>query len=434
MIKKPDSQLFSNLLHAVVRAQLVGKILLGLAIILAILVMMQLMPLQLVADEHSHVTQVMLFMANQFYLDRTLTMPPGSHAIIAVFSKIFNIDTLSGIRLVGACVSLTSLIFIYAFLRQSQSAYPVIQTAQLFAVPLLWPFFWVLYTDLSSLSIIMIALILVSRQHYVSSALLCILALFFRQSNIFWALLFWLMAISYENRIDQRMAFFQNPTLRAIPKVFSSLWKALYKTRIFFLPILLFGIFTYLNGGVALGDRNNQQFGGIYPFQIYFLFLVLWIILLPLHIANLPKIFNFLKQYMWVFVLLSLGFILYLLCFKLTHPHNFPSDYFIRNWFLFKMKDSFRLRVLLYIPIAWTFLSLCVIRLKSSEQYWLYPVTILSILPISLLEQRYFIVPFVLLMLFRKPQGLIAENSLLLWCMLLSIPLTWGIVTMKYFL
>jgi len=120
--------------------------------------------------------------------------------------------------------------------------------------------------------------------------------------------------------------------------------------------------------------------------------------------------------------------------FNLTLPNNFPSDYFIRNWFLFKMKDSFRLRVLLYIPIVWTFLSLCVIRLKSSEQYWLYPVTILSIMPISLLEQRYFIVPFALLMLFRKPQELIVESSLLLWCMLMSIPLTWGIITMKYFL
>jgi hypothetical protein len=55
-------------------------------------------------------------------------------------------------------------------------------------------------------------------------------------------------------------------------------------------------------------------------------------------------------------------------------------------------------------------------------------------MPISLLEQRYFIVPFALLMLFRKPQELIVESSLLLWCMLMSIPLTWGIITMKYFL
>jgi hypothetical protein len=72
--------------------------------------------------------------------------------------------------------------------------------------------------------------------------------------------------------------------------------------------------------------------------------------------------------------------------------------------------------------------------LRSSTYYWLFPISLLALLPVSLVEQRYYIVPFSLWMLFRVPQKMWIEIILLGWFMLISAVLTRGIIKMQFFL
>ena len=79
---------------------------------------------------------------------------------------------------------------------------------------------------------------------------------------------------------------------------------ALQTTWVFFVPLIAFVLFVILNHGIAVGDRTNQTFGGLYPIQLFGFILVLWILLLTLHIANLPKIIQLLfNKPVWIPVL-----------------------------------------------------------------------------------------------------------------------------------
>jgi alpha-1,2-glucosyltransferase len=210
--------------------------------------------------------------------------------------------------------------------------------------------------------------------------------------------------------------------------------KCLTSSGLYLIPIVCFMGFIYFNNGIALGDRQAQQFGGLYPLQIFSYLFVLGLILLPLHISNIPKILLLLKKHLWLILLLGGLFVLYMKTFKIVHLHNFPSDYFLRNWLLYFLDGHFRYKVAAFGFIALAFLSLIVTPLRSKENYWLYPVTILALLPVSLIEQRYYIVPFALFMLFRKPKGLAAELTLLAWFLILSAGITYGMSTMKFFI
>ena len=52
----------------------------------------------------------------------------------------------------------------------------------------------------------------------------------------------------------------------------------------------------------------------------------------------------------------------------------------------------------------WCILSLMVTRLRQPFHYWIYPFTIVFLLPLWLIEQRYTFIPFALWILFRREE------------------------------
>ena len=395
--------------------------------------MSYLMPMELIADEAVHVLQVMLFLAHQFYLGPLTTVPPGYHTIVAAICELLDIHSLSGFRIVHALISLSCLGLLWRYLHRTAPSYPLIQSLQLLATPLLWPFYWTIYADLTSVTILVIGLLCVQQRSYSWAAAIGFLSLFFRQHNVFWISLYWTLALAQEGFWHSLLLWLRsNPSKRKrVTHLFS---QDVCATIVFAVPLLAFIIFIALNNGIAVGDRTYQTFGGLYPLQLFGFVLVLWILLLPLHIANLPKIVHLLlRQPGWIPVL-SILFLIFIVTFTINHPHNFRSDYFLRNWLLHHLKDMFKYQVYAFVGITWALLSLAVTPFRAQAQYWLYPITALALLPVWLIEQRYYIMPFVLFMLFRIPGPCWLEISLLAWSILLSIPLTFGFISMKIFL
>lgn len=393
-----------------------------------------LMPLELIADEVVHVLQVMLFLANQYYLGPITTVPPGYHTIIAAICSILDIHYLTGFRIIHSMLSLISIGLAWWYWQITRPSFPLIQTLQLLATPLLWPFYWTMYADLTSAAIVISGLMLTQKRQYFWAATIGLLSLGFRQHNVFWVALNLVLALDQEG--------FWSSLNQEIKKGFSLNWQSikalirnvLQKTWVFFVPLIAFVVFVILNHGIAVGDRTNQTFGGLYPIQLFGFILVLWILLLPLHVANLPKIIQLLiNKPAWIPVLAIL-LLVFLATFTISHPHNFRSDYFLRNWFLYQLKDMFKYQLYAYVAIAWSLLSVAVTPFRSRAQYWLYPLSALALLPVWLIEQRYYIIPFILFMLFRLPQKSWVELMILAWSILLSIPLTIGFTSMKFFL
>ena len=401
--------------------------------LLCLVGMSYLMPLELIADETYHLLQVMLFLAHQFYLGPSLSVPPGYHALVATISALLDIHFLSGFRIIHALLSLSCLGLTWWYWLRTAPSFPLIQSLQLLATPLLWPFYWTMYADLTSVAILLTGLLCVLERRYRWAAAIGLLSLLFRQHNVFWLGFYWALALAQEGFWHNLMLWLRSPAQKraGLAHLFSP---GARTTIVFAIPLAAFIVFIILNNGIAVGDRSNQTFGGLYPLQLFGFFLVLWILLLPLHIANLPKIVHLLlRQPAWIPVLCIL-FLIFITTFSITHPHNFRSDYFLRNWFLYHLKDMFKYQVYAFVGITWALLSLAVTPFRERAQYWLYPITALALLPVWLIEQRYYIMPFVLFMLFRIPGPRWLEISLLAWSILLSIPLTFGFTSMKVFI
>jgi alpha-1,2-glucosyltransferase len=408
-------------------------ILLSIGVVMTVLMSM-ILPMAMIADELFHLSQIALFKASYYSIVPALTMPPTYHFIVGEIASVLGVESFSAIRMVSAGISFIAVILAWVYLTNQKSNFPLLQSLQLLFSPLLWPVYWILYTDIPSLVTTILSLILLVNQRYLLSALVCLMSLCFRQHNIFWVLLVWLIAMDQTGCWTRLLEVFKSSGQSLFQKAADAARKCLASTGVYLIPIVCFMGFIYFNNGIAIGDRQAQQFGGLYPLQIFSCLFVLGLVLLPLHLSNIPKILMLLKKHYWLILLLAALFALYMKTFKIVHLHNFPSDYFLRNWLLYFLEGHFRYKVAAFGLIALSLLSLMVTSLRSRANYWLYPVAVLALLPISLIEQRYYIVPFTLLMLFRKPKGLISESAILIWFVILSAGITWGLATMTFFI
>jgi alpha-1,2-glucosyltransferase len=392
------------------------------------------LPLEPIADEMFHLAQILLFKSSRYDVIQELTVPPAYHLVVAEIAKLLRVETFSGIRLISGLCSFFAVVMSYLYFLRTQSSYPLIGSIQLLVAPLLFPFIWLLYTDISSLAVTLLSLIFLVDRRYFWCALVCCISLLFRQHNIFWVILLFFMALGQLKTWAHLKEIFVDDKDHSIKNLYAFSKHLLLNIWPFLIPLIGFAIFIFLNDGVALGDKGNQKFGGIYPLQIFFFLLVMGVVLLPLHLRNLPKILTLISKNYWILLGLIILGAIFLKTFKITHPHNFPSEYFLRNWFLYYLDGHFRLKLLAYCLIALALLSLVVTQLRQKSDYWLYPLAFLALLPVSLIEQRYYIVPFCLFMLFRKPYSGRFEMILLSWFLLSSVFLMQGILSLKFFL
>lgn len=389
-----------------------------------------------IADERQHLIQIRMFLAGDYSLNPFITMFPGYHFLSAMIAQFLGVSSLTAFRFIGTLYGLLLLMATWYYVKDSrQPHYPRIQTLQIIATPIIWPFLWVVYTDVLATSAIVAMAALVQARHYRWAAFVGLLSLLIRQTNIIWVPLFWLVALHQENIVTlMRSALEQILQRKKLRRPLEA--TPIKKTLGFIVPLGVFIGFFYINHGIAIGDAGAHQIGRLYPTQLYFLLVVLWIVLLPLHVVNLKKIKNIFLRFPWIFIaLICISLAIYLNTFEVTHQYNVgPSRYFLRNWLLNLMKDYWPIKLIMFPLIAWAALSIGLIPLKSKSQYWLYPFAIGSLLIIPLIEQRYYIAPFVLLMIFRVPMSRPIELTLLGWLTLLSIFLTRSIYGGHHFL
>ena len=111
---------------------------------------------------------------------------PTYHFLIAGIAKITNVTTLSGLR---GYSFIFGLISIFAFLISARKLDPDfydIRTVQYCFFPILFPYFFLLYTDVTSLLFILLMLYGFLRESYLWTGLFGIAGMLIRQNNIVW--------------------------------------------------------------------------------------------------------------------------------------------------------------------------------------------------------------------------------------------------------
>jgi alpha-1,2-glucosyltransferase len=383
--------------------------------------MLTALPGSPMVDEHFHHGQILDIVDGDFERVPELTTPLGYHRSVAALARLTNAESVTALRALSALLGLSCVFLVWLYLRGQAAPLPLLRSLQVLFCPLLWPFYFLLYTDMSSLGLVLIAVNLFSAGLLWQTALVGLLMLAWRQNNIVWSALFWI-------------AHFQSrwPTGEPLAR-----WRQFFRrSALLATPMLAFVGFVWLNEGIALGDHAMHQIGrALHLSQIWFCLLVFWIVLLPLHLACLGEIVAWLRARWWRLGLMLALPALVMVSFEVTHPYNLAlPNFHLRNGLLHWLVQDWRALLIGAAAMAWSVLTLIVTPLKQPLGRWLYPVAALALLPVELIEQRYYIVPIVLFLLLRQPGNPRLEQALLLWFIILSAILSAAIASTRFFL
>jgi len=308
--------------------------------------------------------------------------------------------------------------------KQIEPKNAVLKTFQYLFFPILFIFFFLIYTDVFSLLLILLSFYFLNKEKYKTAGLFGFFSVLTRQNNIIWLGFFvLLMALNYfKSGFDKK----------SIKKFLSAAFP-------FILIFLAFGVFVILNKGFVISGMKE-----LHPFSIHFsnlfLFLLLqFVLFLPLNIANFPKVFKLcvrvFKKKPWIVFPIGIFFLFYIFTFKADHPLNQSTiDYFLRNRILAYITGSDLTKSFFFIPIFYSILSLAVTEFNKKVYYLVYPFIFISLSLFWLVEPRYYLVPFVFFLLFKKQKSFLVEFLTIIIFVVLSGWIVWGALNQKFFL
>lgn len=346
------------------------------------------------ADEKVHYKQIETYINGHSDLHVALTTIPGYHSTIATIAEIFSLSSIQSIRLITFIFSLLLVIVFYLLLKKIHKDLPISKFFLLCFFPILFPFFFLIYTDIFSLVLILSSFYLLLNKKYITSGILGILSILVRQTNIIW-LLFFCAYVFYEK---YGFRFTKNKLI--------SLAKDCW---VFILGFISFFIFLIINKGVAIGDKAMHPPFTFQLENIFFLLFLFFFLFLPLNIANFKKIYQSIKKNKGIILFVLLTFLVFIITFRVNHPLNTNNFGYLRNNLLLYIDSALYLKILFFIPVAYSIFSISVIKLKEKVHYLLYPFTLLSLIPCWLIEQRYYLIPFILFIVFSKKNSILIE-------------------------
>ena len=374
----------------------------------------------IMGDEGSYYNQAQDFMKRNFKLNHDFSTLPGYPAFLAVWGSIFSVTSIAGMRMFNLILSVFSIFVFLLLTKKVNGELSLVRTIQYCFFPIIFPFFFLIYTDIFSLLLVLFAFYLLLKKKYDLAGIISILSIFVRQNNIIW-LLFMCAYIYYEN-----YKFTFNIT---------SLKNWLKKCSVFIVGIIIFIAFIIMNKGFAVGDKGAHPAFSFHLGNVFFILFLFFFLFLPLNISNFKKIISLIRKNKKIIILILGIFLICIFSFKNSHPYN-SSDltFFLRNRLLaYFTANTFR-KVLFAMPIIYSVLSIIVTKLKRKSFYFIYPFALLYLLPSWLIEQRYYIIPFVLFMLFRKKQSKIVEYSTIILYVVSSLYLFYGVVNGLFFI
>jgi alpha-1,2-glucosyltransferase len=362
-------------------------------------------------DEQENQAQIERYVAGNY---RTITGTTGGfHAVAAVVATLTGQSRKEDIRLLVLLISGATMLVFWWLLTSVDPQVATVRTLQFVFFPLLFPFWFLIYSDVFALMLLLLAVLALTLRRFHVTGLLMIVSLVVRQTYIVWMALLGLWTV--------------------IVNVAEPLRSLVTRGASFGIGAGLFLLFVIVNGGVAVGDRDNHPDMEIHSENVIFMLVCFVLMFLPLIVSKLPQITRLPRAVLVAVPLASVA--LFFGTFRVDHSGNTQwQDYYIRNAMLETMTSSLVAGVVVSVAMALAVLSLCVIRLRQPAHYLIYPFAALSVMPVGLIEQRYYIPVFALFMLFRESSSPGVERTLVALYIVMALYLFAGIVGGQSFL
>lgn len=367
----------------------------------------------LLADENQYypiIDKITNLDFDKSILSKTSALP-GYSFVIGFLRLALNITDVPGTRLITTIFSFFSIYIFYLIAKELDPKNAKIKTLQFLFLPILFIYFFLIYTDVFSLFLVLLSFYFLVKESYFLSGFIAFLSLPVRQNNIIW-IIFFCTYIFLDKKKSNRNILLYLPSFFAIIA------------------------FIFLNNGGTIGivNQSAQPFA-VHLQNVYFALFLFFFLFLPLNISNFSKITNLLKTNYKIFIPLVIFTLVYFFTFKVDHPWNQISfDYFLRNRVLdFSTKNIFN-KTVFFLPIIYSFLSLLVIKMKEKNFYSVYFFIFLALSSLWLIEPRYYFPAFAFFILFKKGQSKIVEYSTIFIFIITSVYIFLQTINNAFFL
>ena len=375
------------------------------------------------ADEGAHHDQIRHFLNGHYDLLPFITNIPGYHVVIALLSKLiyFNIDkpSLQEIRLISFMFSSVSIWVFYLISKKLSHRDPLIKTLQFVFLPVIFIYFPLLYTDIFSLLIVLLAFYFMLRRQPRLSALFALVSILIRQDDIMWVIFIWLYGYvsiyGFSVSIKMLLGYVRS-------------------TYEYLFTFFAFAAFVFFNKGIAMGDKAAHE-AGFYLGNVYFFLVLSGILFIPIFITSIRKLAISKIKSILIFgvvpgALIASSFIVFP---PAIHPYNLNNlkVAFLRNIIL---RSAYHQYIWLYaVAIFVGYMTFFLMKFEK-KNYLIFPFSFLALVPSLLVEQRYAIIPFVFLLLLRKESDAKTEKMIVPYFFVISLALSYMILNMNVFL
>lgn len=376
----------------------------------------------LFSDEGFHAPQIWTYYSGGTEFAESITVPPTYHYIMGFIVRQIGYYDDNLLKLISLLISLLTIPVFYKITYKYFPSEASIRTLQLFFLPLMFIYYFLIYTDIWALLFITLNLYLALNKQYVLSAFVGLFAICLRQDSVIWVgLSFLLICFEKEN----------------IKHAFSpvEILKNAFSKGFFYILIFIgFIAFVIYNGGVAIGDKDQHN-SGLINFSNFYIFLILaWFLFLPLNIHLISQILTFLRN-PWKAAAVIAGFLLYM--GTLSNPHGYNNtllDYFLHNGMASLLATNILIKSLSYFFSAWMLLSLIVMPLPEQRFKWILFVIPLAVMFHPMIEPRYYFPAYCVIHFLRPALAPKVEVGTLVFYVLGAAFILYGSVAGKFFL
>jgi alpha-1,2-glucosyltransferase len=148
-----------------------------------------------IVDENYHAAQIFAFLRGNFVVVPALTTVPGYHLLMAGIAKLLSLHSMQGLRIINVSFGFISAFIFYAIRRFFDDPNALIYSVAFFFFPIFYPYYFLVYTDILSLSLILAAFLMALNERHILAACLLTFALLVRQNNVIWAAFFMVFSI-----------------------------------------------------------------------------------------------------------------------------------------------------------------------------------------------------------------------------------------------
>jgi len=358
-----------------------------------------------IVDEVAHYVHINRFDHGDFRIAwDILTVLPGYHALSAVVLWATDQRTLAAARLLNAVYGLLAIGAFHWMRKNNIGKADAAATLQFALLPILFPYDFMVYTDVLSLAFVLAAGAATLGRRDILSGVLMIVALCIRQTNVIWLPLYAWLALSRDE------AFV--PSLR----------QALARTWPYALGIGLFLIYWICNGSVSLSKEQTTMHPD-FSFHIGNLYFTLFLcaLLFPLQVLDgLRSFARNVRARPWLLLAPIAAFAVFWLGFRIDHPFNQADEpWTVHNHLLqWVVSGAWSKAAFGLIAVA-AACGLSGTRLHPRSAWILYPLTFVALASSWMIEHRYALVPIALWLAFRERQNeKIEAATTALWAVL----------------